>query len=39
MSAERAQCRRPGESRGPASLDIYKSLGPGFRRDDGMPIG
>ena len=26
--------RRPGESRGPVTLTIFKSLGPGFRRDD-----
>jgi len=27
--------RRPGEGRGPVTLTIFKSLGPGLRRDDG----
>jgi hypothetical protein len=28
--------RRPGEGRGPATFGDLKSLGPGFRRDDGL---
>ena len=27
--------RRPGEGRGPVTLTIFKSLGPGLRRNDG----
>jgi hypothetical protein len=30
----RLPIRRPGESRGPVTFAIFKSLGPGFRRDD-----
>ena len=30
--------RRPGEGRAPVRLAMFKSLGPGFRRDDGEGI-
>jgi len=34
LEIQRSRIRRPGEGRDPVNLTIFKSLGPGFRRDD-----
>jgi hypothetical protein len=34
LKVQRSWIRHPGESRDPVPLTIFKSLGPGFRRDD-----
>jgi hypothetical protein len=34
LEVQRSQIRHPGENRDPVPLTLFKSLGPGFRRDD-----